>query len=109
MPTHALLRKFSPLVEILLDGKVPIVSISPLPAEGDRPESYVVDASKLNWRQGVELIHLLCERWDLTKDIAINYIDEGLPLALGHFVGVESDDPGQIRRSIGDDNGGSNP
>jgi hypothetical protein len=94
--TWANLKTDTPFNQFFPDGKVPLKSIVPMkPRDEDSPVCYLVDGSKLTDAQIDGLAEMLLPMWApecATKEQAVEYIRDGLPLKCEWFSGVTSTD-----------------
>lgn len=106
METWANLKPDTPFNKLFPDSKVPIKSIFPIiPREEGSPHCYVVDAKYLSQEQIQALAEELYQMWQpecTSVQMAIDYINQGLPLNIEHFNGVTSTSPSLLSMLLGE-------
>lgn len=94
--TWANLKPETPFNQLFPDGKVPIQTIVPMrPRDEHSPLCYLVDGSKLTPEQIDGLAEMLLPMWSpecASKEQAVEYIRDGLPLKCEWFSGITSTD-----------------
>ena len=94
--TWANLKPDTPFNQYFPDGKVPLRTVVPMqPRDEDAPLCYLVDGYKLTDEQIDGLAEMLLPLWQpecVTKEQAVEYIRDGLPLKCEWFTGVTSTD-----------------
>lgn len=94
--TWATLKPNTPFNNLFPDARIPIRSPIPIiPREEGSPPCYTIDANFLSQQQIEGLAELLLRQWQpecKSKEQAIDYIREGLPLQCEWFIGVTSTD-----------------
>lgn len=95
--TWANLKTDTPFDQFFPDGKVPLLTVVPIrPRDENSPPCYLVDGSKLTAEQIDGLAEMLLPMWSpecASKEQAVAYIRDGLPLKCEWFRGVVSTDP----------------
>lgn len=101
--TYGTLKDDTPFNQFFPDNQVPIVSLIPAVPTLGAPQCYVIDPQYLTKQQITGLAELVYQNWNpecTSLEMAIQYVESGLPIKCEWFTGVTTTDLGEYMKLV---------